>query len=86
FTYPLAVALVGLTFLLRLAASDTLYGFPFLSFLPAILLASLIGGAGPGLVASILAAFIVQQFFVEPHNIFWPVTAGQWVGLSKYLI
>jgi signal transduction histidine kinase/ActR/RegA family two-component response regulator len=86
FTYPMAVAFVGLTFLLRLAASDTLSGFPFLSFLPAILLASFIGGAGPGLVASILAAFIVQQFFVEPHNIFWPVTAGQWVGPSTYLI
>ena len=86
FTYPLAVAFVGLTFLLRLAASDYLSGFPFLSFLPAILLASFIGGAGPGLVAAMLAAFIVQQFFVEPHNIFWPVSAGQWVGLSTYLI
>jgi signal transduction histidine kinase len=86
FTYPLAVAFVGLTFLLRLAASDTLSGFPFLSFLPAILLASFIGGAGPGLVAALLAAFIVQQFFVEPHNIFWPVSAGQWVGLSTYLV
>jgi len=86
YTYPLAVAFVGLTFLLRLAASDYLSGFPFLSFLPAILLASFIGGAGPGLVAAILAAFIVQQFFVEPHNIFWPVSAGQWVGLSTYLI
>ncbi|MGO7697084.1 hybrid sensor histidine kinase/response regulator, partial [Rhizobium leguminosarum] len=47
FTYTLAVAFVGLTFLLRLAASDTISGFPFLSFLPAILLASFIGGAGP---------------------------------------
>jgi signal transduction histidine kinase len=34
----------------------------------------------------LLAAFIVQQFFVEPHNIFWPVSAGQWVGLSTYLV
>ncbi|NEJ23496.1 response regulator [Rhizobium leguminosarum] len=86
FTYPLAVAFVGLTFLLRLAASDTLSGFPFLSFLPAILLASFIGGAGPGLVAALVAGFIVQQFFVEPHNVFWPVSAGQWVGLSTYFI
>lgn len=86
FTYPLAFAAVGLTFLLRLAASDYLSGFPFLSFLPAILFASFIGGAGPGLVAAMLAAFIVQQFFVEPHDAFWPVSAGQWVGLSTYFI
>ncbi|MBY5440692.1 ATP-binding protein [Rhizobium leguminosarum] len=85
-TYPLAIAFVGLTFLLRLAASDTLSEFPFLSFLPAILLASFIGGAGPGLVAALVAGFIVQQFFVEPHNVFWPVSAGQWVGLSTYFI
>ncbi|WSH66688.1 ATP-binding protein [Rhizobium ruizarguesonis] len=86
YTYPLAIAFVGLTFLLRLTASDTLSGFPFLSFLPAILLASFIGGAGPGLVAALVAGFIVQQFFVEPHNVFWPVSAGQWVGLSTYFI
>ncbi|MBY5810742.1 ATP-binding protein [Rhizobium leguminosarum] len=86
FTYPLAIAFVGLTFLLRLAASDTLSEFPFLSFLPAILLASFIGGAGPGFVATLVAGFIVQQFFVEPHNVFWPASAAQWVGLSAYLI
>lgn len=86
YTYPLAIAFVGLTFLLRLAASDTLSGFPFLSVLPAILLASFIGGAGPGLVAALVAGFIVQQFFVEPHNAFWPVSAGQWVGLSTYFV
>ncbi|MBW8787560.1 MAG: response regulator [Rhizobium leguminosarum] len=86
YTYPLAIAFVGLTFLLRLAASDTLSGFPFLSVLPAILLASFIGGAGPGLVAALVAGFIVQQFFVEPHNVFWPVSASQWVGLSTYFI
>ncbi|SCB60076.1 His Kinase A (phospho-acceptor) domain-containing protein [Rhizobium aethiopicum] len=86
FTYPLAVAFVGLTFLLRLAASDYLSGFPFLSFLPAILLASFMGGAGPGLVAAMLAGFIVQQFFVEPHDVFWPVSASQWIGLATFFI
>ncbi|RUM21195.1 response regulator [Rhizobium vallis] len=86
YTYPLALAAVGLTFLLRIVASDYLSGFPFLSFIPAILFASFIGGAGPGLVAAVIAVFIVQQFFVEPHNVFWPISAGQWVGLSTYLV
>jgi signal transduction histidine kinase/CheY-like chemotaxis protein len=85
-TYPLAVAVVTLTFLLRLAAGDYLSGFPFLSFLPAILIASFIGGAGPGAVAAILSGFVVQQFFVEPHSTFWPVTFGQWIGLSTFVV
>lgn len=86
YTYPLAIAFVGLTFLLRLAAGDYLSVFPFLSFVPAILLASFVGGAGPGLVAAMLAGFIVQQFFVEPHDAFWPVNAGQWIGLATFIV
>ena len=84
-TYPLAVAAVAFTFLLRTAAGDYLSGFPFLSFLPAVLIASFIGGAGPGVVAAILSGFLVQQFFVEPHDIFWPVTFIQWLGLSTFI-
>jgi len=86
YTYPLALAAVGLTFLLRLAGGGYLSGFPFLSFLPAILIASFIGGAGPGLVAAVFAGFLVQEFFVEPHDIFWPVSTSQWIGLSTYLV
>lgn len=85
-TYPFAVAVVVFTFLMRFAAGDYLSGFPFLSFLPAILITSFIGGAGPGALAAILSGFIVQQFFVQPHNIFWPVTFGQWIGLSTFIV
>lgn len=36
-TYPVAVALVVVTFILRFAAGEFLSDFPFLSFFPAIL-------------------------------------------------
>ncbi len=85
-TYPLALAVVAFTFLLRVAAGDYLSGFPFLSFLPAVLVASFIGGAGPGAVAALLSGFVVQQFFVEPRNAFWPATFGQWIGLSIFIV
>ncbi len=85
-TYPLALAAVAFTFLLRVAAGDYLSGFPFLSFLPAVLVASFIGGAGPGAVAALLSGFVVQQFFVEPRNAFWPATFGQWIGLSIFIV
>jgi signal transduction histidine kinase/CheY-like chemotaxis protein len=85
-TYPLAVAAVLLTFAIKLGVGDSLDGFPFLSFLPAILFASFIGGAGPGCVAALLGAFIVQLFFVEPHDALLPVSVEQWVGLSTYMV
>jgi signal transduction histidine kinase/CheY-like chemotaxis protein len=85
-TYPLAVGLILLTCAFRLAAGDFLSGAAFLSFLPAILLASFLGGAGPGLIASLVAGFVVQQFFVQPHDAFWPVTPAQWAGLATFLI
>ncbi|NLS03129.1 response regulator [Rhizobium sp. P32RR-XVIII] len=85
-TYPLAVALVAVTFFLRLAAGDVLSGFPFLGFFPAIVFASFLGGAGPGLLAAVLSAFLVQLFFVEPDNAFWPEVGSQWLALSTFLI
>lgn len=85
-SYPIAIAGVILTFGLRLALGDFLNGFPFLSFLPSVLLASFLGGIGPGLLATVFAGFLVQQFFVEPFESAWPATAAQWLGLSTYLI
>lgn len=84
-TYPLALFLVAVTFVLRVCAGDFLSGFPFLSFLPAILIASFLGGAGPGMLAALLAGFLVQQFFVEP-GVFLPATAAQWIGLMTFII
>jgi signal transduction histidine kinase len=85
-SYPLAVAAVGVMFAARMLLGDLLEGFPFLTFLPSILLASLVGGAGPGIVATLLAGYLVQQYFVDPVDVFWPVTRGQWFGLSVYLL
>lgn len=53
--YGLAVAAVGLLFLLLLGLGPLLHGHgAFLLFIPAILLAAGVGGLGPGLVATAL--------------------------------
>ncbi|TCL70311.1 ATP-binding protein [Rhizobium sp. BK251] len=85
-SYPFAVATVAITFGLRHAAGDALSGFPFLSFLPAILISGLLGGLWPGLLAAVLSGYLVQKFFIDPVDTVWPVTASQWVGLSIFAI
>lgn len=85
-TYPIAVAAVALTLAIRFALGDLISGAPFLSFLPAILVASFLGGAGPGLVASFAAAYLVQQYFAAPFDSLWPATATQWFGLVAFAI
>ena len=85
-TYPIAVIAVALTSMIRFGLGDLISGAPFLSFLPAILIASFLGGAGPGLLSSFLAAYIVQQYFAAPFDSLWPATATQWVGLLAFAL
>lgn len=67
--YSLAVALVALAFGLRaLLASSLQDESPFLFFVPAILLASGIGGFGPGFVATILSVALADRFLSRPEN------------------
>ena len=40
----------------------------YIAFIPAILLATYVGGSGPGLVATVLGAVLATYFLVEPLN------------------
>ena len=55
---------------IRIAIGEALNGFRFLTFLPAILISSFLGGVGPGIVVACLTGFIVQRFFLPPFNSF----------------
>ncbi|HEY5953923.1 MAG TPA: DUF4118 domain-containing protein, partial [Terrimicrobiaceae bacterium] len=67
-----AVALVGLawaiTFALRRSVDAPSFQTPF--FVCAIVLSGWIGGAGPGLVATLLSIFAIEYTFTEPRHTF----------------
>jgi two-component system sensor kinase FixL len=64
--YGIAVALVALAFGLRaLLAGGLQHDSPFLFFVPAVLLASGLGGFGPGFVATILSVALANRFFSD---------------------
>ncbi len=73
--YILAILLSGLALWVRTLAGHLLDGFPFLTFFPAVMLAAVFGGAGPGLMAAILSGLLANYFFIPPVGslaLSWP--------------
>jgi two-component sensor histidine kinase len=65
------VALVGLASLLRHVIGDgALEGIPFITYFPAIALATLIGGFGPGMLAMLICSAIVWYYLMPPVGSF----------------
>src|SRR5262245_51749899 len=59
---------------------------PFATFFPAVLLAALVGGIGPGIVAAIAGGTIGWWAFMTPPMTFFPLKPGQIISLIGYLI
>jgi PAS domain S-box-containing protein len=76
FGYILSVALVAITTVLRLALIDSGEArLPFVPYFPAIIVASFVAGAGPGMAAVFLAAAIASILFPPP-------LPASWIALS----
>jgi len=85
--YGLAVATVVLAALLKaLLVPLTQEESPFLLFYFAILLSAWIGGRGPGLLATGLAAVAADYFFLSPYHSFAVDGTGQLVRLVVFLV
>jgi K+-sensing histidine kinase KdpD len=59
---------------------------PFATFFPAVLLAALVGGIGPGILAAIAGGAIGWWAFMAPPMAFFPLKPGQIISLIAYLI
>ena len=66
--YGLALLIFGAGVLLRLLIDDLVPGqLPFITFFPAVLLATFYGGLGPGLVVLVLSA-VVGTYWADPSG------------------
>ena len=63
------MALCSAALSLRLVLGQALVGFPFLTFYPAVLLAAIAGGRGPGLVAALLSWALAWYFLPHPYMV-----------------
>ena len=59
---------------------------PFTTFFPAVLLAGLLGGIGPGIFAALLGGVIGWWAFLQPTMAGFPLTLGQRISLIAYLV
>jgi PAS domain S-box-containing protein len=65
--YGLAVAVVAAASLLRWSVGgQVMAGLPFITFYPAIVIAALLGGFWPGILATLLSAAAAWFFFMAP--------------------
>ncbi len=81
--YIAAVALVALATLVRWQIPAVFAGTPYLAFYPVVVAAAAIGGLGPGLVATLLTALIVDMLFTEPYG---QLSLGDPVQLARTLV
>ncbi|MEO6422521.1 MAG: histidine kinase [Candidatus Nitrotoga sp.] len=68
--YLIASGLVVVALLGRLAIAPAESGMPFLTFFPAVILAAILGGAGPGLFAMLACVVLASYMFIPPFNTF----------------
>lgn len=78
--YACAIGLFALAFGIRWVA-DHLFppGFPFLTFFPAVIVATFLGGRGPGFLCGLLSGLASWYFFIPPTESFgidWQVATA----------
>jgi len=79
--YLIAGGLTGLAVAVRFAIAPQDAGIPFVTFFPAATLAALIGGFGPGMLATALGAVAAMYFFLAPINSFAVEPSGYLAAL-----
>jgi PAS domain S-box-containing protein len=67
--YVSAVIIVAVAVMLKIRLTDSFGDLPtFVTLYPAVLLAASIGGGGPGIVATVLAALAADYYFIPPYG------------------
>ena len=72
------IAVIGLTLLRLLSGVDLIAGLPFTTYFPAIIVTALLGGFGPGVVATLLVS-IIAWYPTTPGDL--SLQAWAWVLL-----
>ncbi|WP_408587224.1 sensor histidine kinase [Novosphingobium sp.] len=83
--YAAGVGLFLVSLSVRLAADNWLPpGFPFLTFFPGVILATLLAGRGPGIVCALLSGLAALYYFVPPFHSF-DLSGGRVTAMLFYL-
>ena len=85
--YALALAITAVAGFLRAALGSQFPGVvPFATFFPAVLIATLVGGLGPGLLATLLSALLSWFFWLQPGAVLASPEAAAPVNLILFVL
>jgi signal transduction histidine kinase len=83
----LPLAAVAVAVILRIVLRDALDGLPpFLLFFAAVMASAAVGGFGPGILATALAALSISFFLIPPYNQFALPTRGETIELFMFAL
>ena len=85
FGYVVALGLFAISLGARFALDVGLSGYPFIAFLPAILLTAVICGVGPGILVGVLSVVAAVYFFIPPYNSFAIPDRNHLVGIGFFV-
>ena len=86
-SYGAAILLVAAALAVRSGLGYSFGPLPtYVTFYPALILAALLGGFGPGLLATALGAILADLFFITPNGSFTISEPGELVGTEPELI
>jgi two-component sensor histidine kinase len=83
--YSFAVIAFGLTLGTRFWLSAALDGYPFVMFLPTILITAVIAGTGPGALVGMLSYCAAVYFFMPPGHTFFLTNYSDKVGAVAFI-
>ncbi|HVM92543.1 MAG TPA: PocR ligand-binding domain-containing protein [Terriglobales bacterium] len=58
---------------------------PYITYYPAVMIAALIGGFGPGILTSVFSTLLADYFFLEPVGDFWVKNRADAMGMLLFL-
>ena len=83
--YFIGIAAVGLSLGVRILLGDVALKFPFVIFLPPVILTTFVGGLGPGIATALMAGLVADVTLIAPAGRIVPSFEG-WIALSFYTL
>jgi len=73
-------------FAIRVALGDEALKFPFVIFIPFVVLTTFLGGVLPGVAAAVLAGVIADLTLIAPPGSIWPTWPEGWSAMFFYIL
>lgn len=84
FVFGLVAILIALA--IRILLGDEALKFPFVIFIPFVVLTTFLGGLLPGITAAVVAGVISDVTMIAPAGSIWPTWPDGWLAMGFYVL